>query len=48
MTEEEKEVAEAESKIYVSGKISFMKDDPGRQVGASHRLSAAPNRNAHR
>lgn len=31
MTEEEKEVAEKESKIYVSGDISFIKDDPGRQ-----------------
>ena len=32
VTEEEKEIAEEESKIYVSGKISFIKDDPGRQV----------------
>ena len=31
-TDEEKEIAEKEAKIYVSGKISFMKDDPGRQV----------------
>ena len=31
-TDEEKEVAEEEEKIYVSGKISFIKDDPGRQV----------------
>ncbi|EAU38562.1 predicted protein [Aspergillus terreus NIH2624] len=31
VTEEEKEVAEKESKIYVSGDISFIKDDPGRQ-----------------
>lgn len=31
-TAEEKEVAEEEGKIYVSGKVSFMKDDPGRQV----------------
>lgn len=31
-TEEEKEVAEEDEKIYVSGKISFIKDDPGRQV----------------
>ncbi|CAG8242404.1 unnamed protein product [Penicillium salamii] len=30
-TEEEKKVAEEESKIYVSGDISFIKDDPGRQ-----------------
>ncbi|KAI9818880.1 MAG: hypothetical protein M1827_007701 [Pycnora praestabilis] len=32
VTEEEQEVAEEESKIYVSGKISFIKDDPGRQA----------------
>ncbi|KAF2093581.1 ankyrin repeat protein [Rhizodiscina lignyota] len=32
MTPEEVEVAEEESKRYVSGKISFMKDDPGRQA----------------
>src|SRR3569833_3226607 len=31
-TEEELEVAEAETKIYVSGEISFLKDDPGRQA----------------
>ena len=31
-TPEEKEVAEKESKIYISGKISFIKDDPGRQT----------------
>lgn len=31
-TPEEEEVAEEESKIYVSGKISFIKDDPGRQT----------------
>ena len=31
-TDEEKEVAEEEAKVYVSGKISFLKDDPGRQV----------------
>ncbi|RAL04303.1 ankyrin repeat protein [Aspergillus ibericus CBS 121593] len=30
-TEEEKEIAETESKLYVSGSISFIKDDPGRQ-----------------
>ncbi|KAK3695330.1 hypothetical protein B0T22DRAFT_369114 [Podospora appendiculata] len=40
VTEEEKEVAEAEAKIYVSGKISFMKDDPGRQsIGSFHPLN---------
>lgn len=31
VTDEEKEIADKEGKIYVSGKISFMKDDPGRQ-----------------
>lgn len=31
-TEEEKAVAEEEAKVYVSGAITFMKDDPGRQV----------------
>ncbi|CEJ58295.1 hypothetical protein PMG11_06958 [Penicillium brasilianum] len=31
VTEEERKVAEEESKIYVSGKIGFIKDDPGRQ-----------------
>ncbi|KAL5358884.1 ankyrin repeat-containing domain protein [Aspergillus floccosus] len=31
VTEEEKEIAERESKIYVSGDVSFIKDDPGRQ-----------------
>ncbi|KAJ5138750.1 uncharacterized protein N7515_003598 [Penicillium bovifimosum] len=30
-TDEERKVAEEESKIYVSGDISFLKDDPGRQ-----------------
>ncbi|KAL2022786.1 hypothetical protein VTK56DRAFT_4602 [Thermocarpiscus australiensis] len=30
-TEDEKKIAEEEEKIYVSGKISFIKDDPGRQ-----------------
>ncbi|KAJ5313021.1 hypothetical protein N7508_003851 [Penicillium antarcticum] len=29
--EEEKKVAEEESKIYISGDVSFIKDDPGRQ-----------------
>lgn len=32
MTPEEHDVAEEEAKIYVSGKISFIKDDPGRQA----------------
>jgi hypothetical protein len=31
-TDKEKEVAEEESKIYISGKITFLTDDPGRQV----------------
>ncbi|KAK1143690.1 hypothetical protein N8T08_006090 [Aspergillus melleus] len=31
VTSEEKEVAEKESKAYISGEISFIKDDPGRQ-----------------
>ncbi|KAK3995506.1 Ankycorbin [Cladorrhinum sp. PSN332] len=30
-TDEEKKIAEEEAKIYVSGKMSFLKDDPGRQ-----------------
>ena len=32
VTDKEKEIYEEESKIYVRGKISFLKDDPGRQV----------------
>lgn len=31
-TEEEHEIAEEEAKIYVSGDVTFMKDDPGRQA----------------
>ncbi|KAL8731242.1 MAG: hypothetical protein Q9181_004356 [Wetmoreana brouardii] len=31
-TDEEREVAEEESKIYVSGDVTFMRDDPGRQA----------------
>ncbi|KAF9895110.1 Ankyrin repeat domain-containing protein 60 [Aspergillus nanangensis] len=31
VTPEEKEIAEKESKIYISGDITFIKDDPGRQ-----------------
>jgi len=31
-TNEDLEVAEEESKIYVSGNLAFMKDDPGRQT----------------
>lgn len=30
-TEEDKRVAEEEGKIYISGDVSFIKDDPGRQ-----------------
>jgi ankyrin repeat protein len=40
VTEEEKEIADKESKIYISGKISFMKDDPGRQeIGSFNPLT---------
>lgn len=40
VTPEEHEVAEQEAKIYVSGKISFIKDDPGRQaIGSFHPLT---------
>lgn len=31
-TDEEKEIAEEEAKVFISGSISFIKDDPGRQV----------------
>lgn len=31
VTEEERKVAEEESKIYISGNVTFIKDDPGRQ-----------------
>ncbi|KAJ5946879.1 hypothetical protein N7454_003718 [Penicillium verhagenii] len=31
VTDEELKVAEEESKIYISGPVTFMKDDPGRQ-----------------
>ena len=40
VTEEEIEVSEEESKIYVSGAISFIKDDPGRQqIGSFNPLT---------
>ena len=40
VTDEEFDVAEEESKIYVSGKISFLKDDPGRQaIGSFHPIT---------
>ncbi|KAL1880820.1 hypothetical protein VTK73DRAFT_4990 [Phialemonium thermophilum] len=36
-TEEEKEIAEEESRTYISGKLTFMSDDPGRQeIGSFH------------
>jgi ankyrin repeat protein len=39
-TAEEKEVAEEEDKVFVSGKVSFMKDDPGRQeIGSFNPLT---------
>lgn len=39
-TNEEQEVAEEESKIYVAGDLEFMKDDPGRQaIGSFHPLT---------
>ncbi|KAL9021492.1 MAG: hypothetical protein Q9185_001285 [Variospora sp. 1 TL-2023] len=31
-TDEEREVAEVERKVYVAGDVEFMKDDPGRQA----------------
>lgn len=31
VTEEEVKVADEEANIYISGQISFIKDDPGRQ-----------------
>ncbi|EUC43413.1 hypothetical protein COCMIDRAFT_38672 [Bipolaris oryzae ATCC 44560] len=39
-TPEEEEIAAEEGKIYVSGNLSFMKDDPGRQaIGSFHPLT---------
>jgi hypothetical protein len=39
-TEEEKEVAEKEAEIYISGKVSFLIDDPGRQqIGSFNPLT---------
>lgn len=41
MTEEEREVAKEEGKIYVNGDLAFMKDDPGRQtIGSFHPLTS--------
>lgn len=31
VTQEEKEVAEEDSKTFISGDVVFIKDDPGRQ-----------------
>ncbi|KAF2721724.1 ankyrin [Polychaeton citri CBS 116435] len=39
--EEEEEIAEEEAKVYLSGGLSFIKDDPGRQtIGSFHPLTA--------
>lgn len=39
-TEEEKEVAEKEQEIYISGKVEFLIDDPGRQqIGSFNPLT---------
>ncbi|KAL1645066.1 hypothetical protein SLS61_008499 [Didymella pomorum] len=39
-TPEDEEIAEAENKVYVSGELSFIKDDPGRQtIGSFHPLT---------
>ncbi|OAA73258.1 ankyrin repeat protein [Cordyceps fumosorosea ARSEF 2679] len=40
VTNEEKEVSEKEAEIYISGKVSFMIDDPGRQqIGSFNPLT---------
>lgn len=40
LTPEDVELAEEENKIYVSGALSFIKDDPGRQtIGSFHPLT---------
>lgn len=39
-------MAEEEEKIYVSGKVSFMKDDPGRQVPGHVPIHLPPARRA--
>ncbi|KAI9709659.1 MAG: hypothetical protein M1812_007637 [Candelaria pacifica] len=40
VTDEELAVAEEEGKIYISGDISFLKDDPGRQtIGSFHPIN---------
>lgn len=39
-TPEDDEIAEVENKIYVSGDLTFIKDDPGRQtIGSFHPLT---------
>lgn len=39
-TDEEKEIAEKEAEIYISGKVSFLIDDPGRQqIGSFNPLT---------
>lgn len=41
LTSEEEEVAEKESKIFISGPTTFLKDNPGRQaIGSFHPLTA--------
>lgn len=40
VTPEDEEMAEVENKIYVSGDLTFIKDDPGRQaIGSFHPLT---------
>ena len=40
MTPEEHDIAEEESKVYISGTLSFIKDDPGRQaIGSFHPIT---------
>lgn len=40
VTEEDLAAAEEESKIFISGEISFLKDDPGRQeIGSFHPIT---------
>ncbi|KAK2836870.1 hypothetical protein FQN49_006637, partial [Arthroderma sp. PD_2] len=40
VTPEDEEVFEKESKMYISGKVSFLKDDPGRQeIGSFHPIT---------
>jgi ankyrin repeat protein len=40
-TPEDEEIAAVENKVYVSGELTFIKDDPGRQaIGSFHPLTA--------